>query len=264
MFSAADSYERFMGRWSAGLATRFVAFAGVRDGDAVLDVGCGTGAVAGAVAAAAPAGRVVGLDMAPLYVARATERHGSARVRFEVGDAQQMPFASAEFDRALSMLNLNFIPDLDAAVNEMTRVTRRGGTVAAAVWDYGDGMQMLRAFWDEAAAVVPHAGAKDERHMRLCRTGELGRLWATHQLIDVVESAIGVDTRFTSFDDYWQPFLEGQGPAGALVAGLSADVRDQLRDRLKARLIGDKADGAIALTARAWAVRGTVEAPTAT
>jgi ubiquinone/menaquinone biosynthesis C-methylase UbiE len=257
-FSAGDAYERFMGRWSRELAPLLVKFAGVRDGDAVLDVGSGTGALTAAVAAAAPSSRVIGIDPSAPYVAFAQRRHPGDRVRFEVGDAQQLRFLNGSFDRTLSLLVLNFIPDPAKALDEMTRVTRPGRTVAAAVWDYGQGMEMLRIFWDEAIALSPAMGARDERHMPLSRKEELAELWREHGLQDVLEETLTIQTRFVSFDDYWSPFLEKQGPAGEYVASLSATERDQLRLRLRRRLLGDGPDRPIVLTARAWSVRGIV------
>ena len=143
------------------------------------------------------------------------------------------------------------------ALDEMIRVTRPGGTVAAAVWDYGQGMEMLRVFWDEAIALSPAMDARDERHMPLSRKGELAALWRAHALQDVVEETLTIQTRFVSFDDYWSPFLEKQGPAGEYVASLPAGERDQLRLRLRRRLLGDGPDRPIVLAARAWAVRGS-------
>ncbi len=258
IFSEAKAYEHFMGRWSRALAPLFAGFAGVHDGDAVLDVGSGTGALTAAVAKIAPSSTVVGIDPAPPYVALARLQHGSSRVRFEVGDAQQMHFDRATFDRTLSLLVVNFIPDARKAVGEMKRVTKPGGTVAAAVWDYGEGMEMLRVFWDEAVALAPGSAEKDERNMPFCRRGDLGALWREQGLRDVVEKALTIETRFASFDDFWTPFLEKQGPAGAYVASLAPAEREALRARLQRRLIGDGPDRPIVLRARAWAVRGIV------
>ncbi len=258
MFSAGDAYERFMGRWSRRLAPLLVRFAGVRDGDAVLDVGSGTGALSAAVAAAAPGSPVTGVDPAAAYVSFAKARHALNLLRFEAGDAQHLPFPDASFDRTLSLLIMNFVPDPDRALGEMARVTRAGGTIAAAVWDYGEGMQLLRLFWDEAISRDPALDARDERHMPLARSGELGALWIRHAMQDVAEAPLSIETPFASFDDYWSPFLEGQGPAGAYVAALPAPEQEQLRQRLRARVLGTGPDRPFALTARAWAVRGVV------
>jgi len=258
MFSAARAYEQFMGRWSRSLAPLFVRFAGVRDGDTVLDVGSGTGALTAAVANVAPSSRIVGIDPAASYVALAQSRHGITLVQFEAGDAQQMRFDNAVFDRTLSLLVVNFIPDVRKALGEMKRVTKSKGTVAAAVWDYGEGMEMLRAFWDEAAALSPAAAAKDERNMPLCRRGDLAEQLRALALNNVVEEALTIETRFVSFDDFWTPFLEGQGPAGAYVASLSPDDREALRLRLRRRLLGSDADKALVLHARAWAASGSI------
>ena len=258
VFSEARAYERFMGRWSRGLAPLFVRFAGVGDGDSVLDVGSGTGALTAAVAAAAPSSRIIGIDPAAAYVALARSQHESARVSFEVGDAQQMRFEAATFDRVLSLLVVNFIPDARKALAEMKRVTKPKGTIAAAVWDYGDGMEMLRVFWDEAVALHPASAPKDERHMRFCRPGELAALWRELGLGDVVEEGLTIETRFASFEDFWTPFLEKQGPAGAYTASLASAEREALKMRLRKRLLRDGPDQAITMHARAWAVRGTV------
>ena len=180
-------------------------------------------------------------------------------MKFEVGDAQRLQFGDASFDRTLSLLILNFIPDPGKALDEMIRVTRPGGTIAAAVWDYGEGMEMLRVFWDEAAALIPDADAKDERHMPLSRGGELATLWRAYRLENVSDRPLTVETRFSSFEDYWSPFLERQGPAGAYSTSRSRCMTpNRLRLNLRRRLVGDGPDHPIALEARAWAVRGTV------
>jgi SAM-dependent methyltransferase len=250
MFSESDGYERFMGRWSRRLAPLFVDFAGVKPGDIVLDVGCGTGALTFA-AASIPDVHAVGIDRSREFI-EVTQRGGSDRVRFRVGDASAPPFADEEFDRALSMLVLNFVPAAATAVREMKRVSRHEGVVAAAVWDYSEGMQMLRAFWDEAVSLDKTAAAHDERHMPLSRPGELTALWREVGLHDVEEAPLEMDMAFASFDDYWKPFLAGQGPAGAYAATLTEPLRETLRTRLCDRL----GDSAFTLTARAWAVRG--------
>jgi SAM-dependent methyltransferase len=247
MFSESDGYERFMGRWSRRLAQVFVTFAGVTKGDRVLDVGSGTGALS-AAAAAIEAVQVTGIEPATAYVRYAQEH---VEGRFEVGDAMALPFGDDAFDRTLSMLVLNFVKDPAAALQQMIRVTRRDGVVAAAVWDYGEGMQMLRTFWDAAVALDPDAAPRDERHMPLCTPGALAELWRRSGLREVDEQPLTIDMAFESFDDYWQPFLCGQGPAGAYVSSLPESSRQELESRLRA-------DAVLAMRARAWAVRGVV------
>jgi SAM-dependent methyltransferase len=257
MFSESEAYEHFMGRWSRGLAVPFVQFAGVNAGDEVLDVGSGTGALAAAVLSSATTTRVIGIDPSRAYVEYAGARTKDERATFEEGDAQQLRFADASFDKVLSLLVVNFIPDRAKALREMTRVTRPGGVIAAAVWDYGEGMEMLRIFWDEAVALDPASDRRDERHMPLCGRGQLDALWRQHGLRDVTETPLVITQRFQSFDDFWEPFLRGQGPAGAYVASLSEARRVTLRDRIRTRL-GANASGAFTLQARAWAVKGAV------
>lgn len=258
MFSESDAYERFMGRWSRRLAEGFVGFVGVGDGETVLDVGSGTGSLSAAILQKTGTTRVIGIDPSREYVAAAARRVGGGRAVFEVGDAQKLRYGDASFDRTLSLLVVNFIPDRDAALREMVRVTRPGGVVSAAVWDYGGGMEMLRIFWDEAVALDPAAEPRDERHMPLSRAGALGAFWTKHGLRDVVEMPLEIAQDFASFDDYWRPFLDGQGPAGAYAVGLDEAGRTRLEARLRQRLLGGRPDGPIALTARAWAVRGVV------
>jgi SAM-dependent methyltransferase len=260
MFSAGDAYERFMGRWSHALAPQLVRFSKVREGDAVLDVGSGTGALTEAIAAASPSSSIVGIDPSTPYVARARQRHSAGRIRFVVGDARHLPFGAGTFNRTLSLLILNFVPSPAEAVTEMSRVTRPGGTLAAAVWDYGGAMEMLYAFWEEALALDAGAAERDERRMPLCRRGDLTALWRMRGLQDVTEEPLTIRMDFASFEDYWLPFLEQQGPAGAYVATLGQDARERLRLRLHSRLVADGADGPFVLSGRAWAVRGRLGA----
>ena len=254
MFNAAAGYERYMGRWSRLLAPHYLAFAGVKNGERILDIGTGTGALARAAEAAFPDVRVAGIDPSEAFVAQAKR---DARGAFELGNAQAMRFQDASFDHSMSMLVLNFIPDHEKALAEMRRVTQPQGVVSACVWDYDKGMEMLRIFWDEVVALDPAMEPKDERHMKLCRAGQLGALWTKAALAEVQERAIVIDTAFASFDDYWDPFLAGVGPGGAYVASLSEDRRKALEARLRKRL---RDEGAMALKARAWCVRGVVSA----
>jgi SAM-dependent methyltransferase len=258
MFAASTGYERFMGRWSRVLAPHFIAFAGVQNGDRVLDVGTGTGSVAAAVEARMPASRIVGVDPSKGFIAYAQKTAKSDRVRYEVGDAQSLSFKDASFDATLALLVMNFIPDHDQAIGEMRRVTRPQGVVSACVWDYDQGMQMLRFFWDEAIALDPAIEPRDERHMKLSRQGQLGDLWRKAGLVRVKEESLVIDQAYASFDDYWESFKTGAGPGGAYVVSLSEDRRRQLETRVRSRLLGDRPDGPFTLKAKTWCVRGEV------
>ena len=258
MFAASAGYERFMGRWSRLLAPRHIAFAGVKNGDRVLDVGTGTGSLAAAVEANMPASQIVGVDPSQGFIAYAQKNAKSTRSRFEVGDAQALKYEDASFDSTLALLVMNFIPDHNKAITEMRRVTRPQGTISACVWDYDQGMQMLRFFWDEAIALDPAIEPKDERYMKLSRQGQLSDLWKKAGLDNVNEEPLVIDQAYTSFSDYWEPFTKGAGPGGAYVVSLPEDRRLQLEARIRKRLLGDRADGPFTLKAKAWCVRGEV------
>jgi SAM-dependent methyltransferase len=258
MFAASAGYEHFMGRWSRLLAPAYIAFAGVKNGDRVLDVGSGTGSLAAAVEASMPASDIVGVDPSDGFIAYAQKNAKSRRVRFEVGDAQALMLKDASFDNTLALLVMNFVPDENKAVAEMRRVTRADGTVSACVWDYDAGMQMLRFFWDEAVALDPAIEPKDERHMKLSRQGQLGDLWRRAGLINIKEEPLVIDQAYSSFNDYWEPFTKGAGPGGAYVVSLSQDRREKLEVLIRKHLLGDRQDGPFTLKARAWCVRGDV------
>ena len=260
MFAASAGYERFMGRWSRLLAPRYIAFAGVKNGDRVLDVGTGTGSLAAAVEANMPASQIVGVDPSEGFIAYAQKNAKSTRVHYEVGDAQALKFKDASFDSTLALLVMNFVPDHNKAITEMRRVTRPQGIISACVWDYDQGMQMLRFFWDEAIALDPAIEPKDERHMKLSHQGQLGDLWKKAGLINVKEEPLVIDQAYSSFNDYWEPFTKGAGPGGAYVVSLPEDRRRQLEARMRKRLLGDRADGPFTLKAKAWCVRGEVPA----
>jgi len=255
-WAAGDAYEPYIGRWSRLVAREFVAWLGVAGGAAWLDVGCGTGALSQTVLEAADPAAVVGIDPSLGFLAHARARLAGP-ARLVVADARRLPLADARMDAAVSGLVLNFVPDPAGAVAEMARVTRAGGRVAAYVWDYGSRMELIRRFWDAAAALDPAAATLDEgRRFGLCRPEPLAGLFRDAGLVEVAGRPIEVPTRFRDFDDYWTPFLGGQGPAPGYAMALDEGRRAALREALRARL-PVAADGSIPLVARAWAVAGT-------
>ena len=259
MFGDAEAYERFMGRWSRLVAPLLVEFAGIDDRGDVLDVGSGTGSLAFAILKLKPNCSVVGIDPSGEYVDYARSRNAFGnRAAFEVGDAQKLRFGDATFSNCLSLLVFNFIPDPLKALREVHRVTKVGGRIAAAVWDYGEGMRILRVFWDAAVSVDPKAEARDEKHMPLCRAGELAKLWDQNGLKRVEARSLEIITRFENFRDYWDAFLLKQGPAGNYVASLDRNRLQALRSEVKRRFGILSEDQSFNLPARVWAVRGTV------
>jgi len=255
-FVDAEAYEQLMGRWSRRLAPLLIEFAEVREGDRVLDVGSGTGSLALAVNAAR-ASEVIGIDPSAAFVEHARTRTADPRVRFDVGDAQMLAYPDASFDKCLALLVMNFIPDARKAVAEMRRVTRPGGRVAAAVWDYGDGMTMLRAFWDAAVALDPAAEPRHERYMPYCRKGQLSLLWTETGFREVQETSLTISLEFASFDDFWSPFRGGQGSSGAYLTSLPPERRRALHARLLKDLSNGRPEEPLTMEARAWAARGS-------
>jgi SAM-dependent methyltransferase len=256
-WAAGDAYEKFMGRWSRGMAESFVRWLGVEPALSWLDVGCGTGALASSICRLANPASVVACDPSRPFVEHARGRIADPRVSVVVADADGLPQRDGGFDRVVSGLVLNFLPDPRQAVTAMRTRVRPGGVVAAYVWDYAGRMQFLRIFWDEARAVDPAAREWDEgARFPICRPDALESLLRGAGLGDVESEIVEIPTRFESFSDYWQPFLGGTGPGPSYVASLSPRKRDELRDRLRSRLTPDPG-GFIDLVARAWAVRGT-------
>jgi SAM-dependent methyltransferase len=198
----------------------------------------------------------VGIDPSAAYIVSAGARtNDDPRAHFEIGDAQALRAPAATFDVVISGLVVNFVPRPESVIAEMARVTRPGGTVAAYVWDYAEGMGLMRYFWDAAGILDPKAKDLDEgRRFWLCQPELLSRLFLTAGLEDVEVRAIEVSTYFRDFDDYWSPFLGGQGPAPSYAMSLSEERRAELRERIRASLPSDP-KGGIPLTARAWAIR---------
>ncbi|HXG36158.1 MAG TPA: class I SAM-dependent methyltransferase [Dehalococcoidia bacterium] len=258
VWASSTAYEAYMGRWSRQLAREFVSWLSVPPGVPWLDVGCGTGALAQAILELASPQEVVGIDPSEGYIEHAGNHITGTSARFQVADVQALPFAGAEFGAVAGSLMLNFVPDPAKAVSEMTRVAKPGGTVAACVWDYAGEMQMIRRFWDAAIALDDAARELDEgRRFPLCKPKPLQELFQSAGLRDVSVLPIEIRAHFQNFDDYWNPFLGGQGPAPSYAVRLTEDSRSALRERLAASL-PSAPDGSIDLIARAWAIRGTV------
>lgn len=253
-----SAYEAFIGRWSRAVAREFLGWLGVPAGSRWLDIGCGTGALSATILDTAEPASVVGLDASAGFVAHARDTISDPRASFQVGDAQALSFADRSFDAAVSALVLNFLPDPPRALNEMQRVTRESGVVATYLWDYADGMELLARFWATAVALDPAAAELDEAgRFPLCQPEPLRRLFVHAGLEAVEVRAIEIPTVFPSFEDLWAPFLGRQGPAPSYTATLSPERQAALRERFRASL-PIEADGAIRLTARAWAARGRV------
>ncbi|MDT3686851.1 MAG: methyltransferase domain-containing protein [Pseudorhodoplanes sp.] len=257
VWAQGEAYERYVGRWSRPVADQFLQWLAIPSGKDWLDIGCGTGALSQRILQHNDPARIVGVDSSDGFVAHAEAHVADPRASFRTGDARELPVANDEFDAAVSGLVLNFVPDQQQAVAEMRRATRPSGTVAAYVWDYEQGMELMRRFWDAAIALDPAARGLDEGlRFPLCRPDALNALFAGAGLSDVAVTAIDIPTVFADFDDYWSPFLGGQGPAPGYCMKLPEAGRDALRERLRASLPAD-GNGNIPLTARAWAVRGT-------
>lgn len=256
-WTSGESYESYVGRWSRLVAHSFVAWLAVPAGARWLDVGCGTGALTQAVLDQTRPSGVVGVDPSDGFVAHAAAHVVDPRARFLHGDAVALPVDDACCDAVVSGLMLNFVGDKPAALREMRRAASPGGVVAAYVWDYAEGMQLMTHFWEAALELDPAARSLHEGlRFALCRPDPLRELFAESGLVDVDVTAIVIPTVFDGFDDYWVPFLGGQGPAPSYAMSLSERDRSTLRDAVRARLPTEE-DGSVHLTARAWGVRGS-------
>lgn len=247
-FVAADAYDRFMGRYSRLLAAPFADFAGVSRDQRALDVGCGPGALTAELVARLGAAAVAAVDPSEPFVAAARERHSGVDVR--VASAEALPFGDAAFDVALAQLVVHFMADPVAGLSEMRRVTRPGGAVAACVWDHAGGRGPLGPFWRAVRELDP--SAPDESALPGARQGHLAELFGAAGLDDVEDTALDVTLEHPTFEDWWEPFTGGVGPAGAHVAALDEARRVELRERCRAILPA----APFRLTVRAWAARG--------
>ena len=250
-------YEQYVGRWSRRVAPVFLSWLRIPDGQRWLDVGCGTGALCAAIVDHCSPASIAGVEPSEGFLKTAKENLAGRAVLHQ-GSATAIPLGDAAVDVVVSGLVLNFVPDPRAALAEMARVTGSGGTIGAYVWDYAGKMELMRFFWDAAVELNPDAASMDEGiRFPLCRPQALVALMTSAGLNGTEVTAIDIPTPFATFEDYWQPFLGGQGPAPAYAMSLDETTRARLRDRIRVR-IPVQADGSISLTARAWAVRATV------
>jgi SAM-dependent methyltransferase len=252
-FAGSDAYDRFMGRYSVLLAPHLADFAGIEAGQRVLDVGCGPGALTAELVQRLGPGAVSAVDPSEPFVATARERHPGVDVG--LAPAEELPFPDAVFDSAVAQLVVHFMADPVAGLGEMARVTRADGLVAACVWDHAGGRGPLSAFWSAARELDP--GIDDESELAGAREGHLAELFETAGLREVEDTLLSVAVEHRSFDDWWEPYTLGVGPAGAHVAALDPERLAQLRELCRERL----PDAPFVLEAAAWAARGRVSDP---
>jgi ubiquinone/menaquinone biosynthesis C-methylase UbiE len=258
VWTSGDTYEPYVGRWSRLVAKQFLEWLNLPSNSSWLDVGCGTGALSQTILNVTAPQKVIGIDRSDGYVEFARRRITDPRASFEVGDAQDLKqLEDKTIGAVVSSLVLNFVPQPDRMVAEMKRVVKTGGVVALYVWDYAGKMQMMQHFWNAAAAVDPAAiDRHGGRRFPICDPDQLSDLFQSAGLKNVEARPIDIDTHFKDFDDYWTPFLGGQGPAPGYYMSLSEDRRAALREKIRSSL-PFALDGSIPLVARAWAVRGT-------
>jgi len=256
-WAAGNLYEPYVGRWSRLVAREFLQWLAVPAQRAWLDVGCGTGALTQTILQDRQPLSIRAIDPSPAFIDYAKAHNDDPRVTFDVADAQSLPVQSASMDVAVAGLVINFVADPALAVREMARAVVAGGKAAAYVWDYAGKMELMRYFWDAAVALTPDAQHLDEGlRFPLCEPAALIALFNQAKLRDISVETIDVPTIFRDFDDYWNPFLGGQGPAPGYAMSLSEKGRSALRERIFETL-PVAGDGSISLIARAWAVRGT-------
>jgi len=256
VWTSGDFYEPYVGRWSRRVAAEFIRWLDLSEGKQWLDVGCGTCALSETILDLANPEKVTGVDRSEGYVEFARQRVVNSHAEFEVGDAQALSVESGGYDAVVSGLVLNFVPQPSQMISEMRRAAQKDGMVALYVWDYAGKMQMLRHFWNAAAILNPGTQDLDEgRRFPICSPDVLTKLFQDAGLTGIETRPIDVSTDFKDFDDFWLPFLSGQGPAPGYVMSLSEEQRTQLRERIQNSL-PFALDGSIPLVARAWAVRG--------
>lgn len=257
---SAAGYEQLMGRWSQQLAPLFIDFAGIADGERVLDVGCGTGSLTFALPRAANLSQIAAIDFSPVFVEAARRANTDARITIQQADACALPFADDHFDRALALLVLHFVPEAGKAVAEMRRVTRPGGVVAAVVWDHFGGLSGMRMVLDTAAMLDEHAEQIRSRYcfQPMMRPGEMMQSFAAHGLIDNAQTSLMIRMDYQSFEDFWLPIASGEGPLGKYIGALDPGLRAKIDAAVRAAYQAGQPDGPRSFAAVAWACRGVV------
>jgi ubiquinone/menaquinone biosynthesis C-methylase UbiE len=244
---SASAYDRFMGKYSGRLAPQLADLAGVTTGQRALDVGCGPGALTSELVARLGPARVTAVDPSESFVAAARERHPGVDVLLAA--AEDLPLEAAQFDAALAQLVVHFMSDPVTGLREMTRVTRRDGVVAACVWDHPGGQGPLSVFWDAAREL--DSAVEDESQLAGAAEGHLAELFRAAGLHEIEETVLSVSVDHATFEDWWEPFTLGVGPAGSYAGRLDVTALARLRERCRALLPNEP----FALTARAWAAR---------
>ncbi|OWV77251.1 SAM-dependent methyltransferase [Rhizobium sp. R339] len=257
---SADGYERLMGRWSKRLAPMLIDFAGLAEGDRVLDVGCGTGSLTFKLAERPGLKEIAAIDYSPVFVEAAKRANTDPRIAIQRGDACALPFEDNRFDRAMSLLVLHFVPEAAKAVAEMARVVRPGGVVAATVWDHYGGMSGMRMMWDTVVMLDENALPLRRKYcfQPMMRPGEMKQCFIDQGLTEVEETSLLIRMDYLSFDDYWQPIAAGEGPLGRYVAGLEAGKREAVDAAMRAAYEAGEPDGPRSFASVAWVCRGRV------
>jgi trans-aconitate methyltransferase len=250
----AAAYDGFMGRWSRLLARQFVEWLGIRSSAVWLEIGCGTGSMTSAICELADPASVLACDTAPDFVAYCKKHLTHPQLTVAPTTPGCIPSVAGGFDAVVSNFVLNFLPVPASALQQMRETCRPGGCVAATVWDYSEGMDFLRLFWDAAVALDSAAEKLHEgRRFPICRPDALRSAFELAGLLDIRIEPITIVTAFSSFEDFWEPFVSGPGPGPTYVSGLTEAARQQLADRLRDSL-GSATP--IRLQARAWAAKG--------
>ena len=256
----AAGYEQLMGRWSQKLAPLFIDFAGIAEGERILDVGCGTGSLTFELAKTASLNEITGIDYSPVFVDAAKRRNTDSRIGILQGDACALPFDDETFDRALALLVLHFVPEAGTAVAEMKRVVRPGGVVAAAVWDHLGGMPGMRMMVDTVAALSDGGRQLRSRYcfQPMMQPGEMKKTFVDQGLAEVSQTELMIRMDYQNFDDYWGPIAAGEGPLGKYMATLDAAERAKIETAVRGAYEAGRPDGPRSFANIAWACRGIV------